>query len=140
MDKLNESLPIGFKILAIKKVEGKELDFAKLDRAIYNVDVECNDTSLFDAEVFMQNKELKVMKKSKSGIKEADIRPYIYDFNVDLVNGNLINITMCLATGNTYNLKVDSVIEAMVKYTGGFNVEFFATHRTKILAGDEELL
>ena len=121
-------------------MEGKELDFAKLDRAIYNVDVECNDTSLFDAEVFMQNKELKVMKKSKSGIKEADIRPYIYDFNVDLVNGNLINITMCLATGNTYNLKVDSVIEAMVKYTGGFNVEFFATHRTKILAGDEELL
>ena len=140
MDKLNESLPLGFKILAIKKTEGKELDFAKLDRAVYNVEAECNNPSLFDAETFMQNKELKVMKKSKSGVKEADIRPYIYDFRTDSVSGNVINLTMCLAAGNTYNLKVDSVIEAMEKYTDGFKVEFFATHRAKILAGNEELL
>ena len=37
-------------------------------------------------------------------------------------------------------LKVDSVIDAMTKYSDGLEVEFFCTHRAKILAGDKELM
>jgi len=139
MEKLNSALPVGFKILAVRKTEGKELDFAKLDRAIYKVEAETNGKP-FDARKFMENKELKVMKKSKSGVKEADIRPYIHSFEVVSQEDNKMEITMCLSAGNSYNLKPDSVIDAMEKYTEGFEVEFFATHRAKILAGNKELL
>ena len=54
--------------------------------------------------------------------------------------GNKMEIRMCLSAGNNYNLKPDTVIDAMEKYTDGFKVEFFATHRAKILAGKKELL
>ena len=139
MEKLNASLPVGFKILAVRKTEGKELDFAKLDRVIYDVELEwCGQP--FDAEKFLENKELKVMKKSKSGVKEADIRPYIHSFEVLNQKDNKMKIKMCLSAGNNYNLKPDSVIDAMEKYTEEFKVEFFATHRAKILAGNKELM
>ena len=139
MEKLNAAFPDGFKILAVRKTEGKELDFAKLDRAVYDVELEWSGIA-FDAAKFLENKSLLVMKKSKSGEKEADIRPYIHQFEVTNQTDNKMEITMCLASGNNYNLKPDTVISAMEKYTEGFKVDFFATHRAKILAGDKELL
>ena len=140
MEKLNGTFPPGFRIEQVVMAEGKKYDFAKLERAVYEVEVECNDTSKFDATKFLENPELKVMKKSKSGIKESDIRPYIYQFSANAVSDTKMNLTMCIAAGNNYNLKVDSVIDAMEKYTDGFSVEFFATHRAKILTKDGELI
>ncbi len=139
MEKLNAAFPVGFKILAVRKTEGKELDFAKLDRAIYDVELEWSGNA-FDEAKFLENKSLLVMKKTKSGEKEADIRPYIHEFKVTSQDENKMEITMCLAAGNNYNLKPDTVISAMEKYTEGFKVDFFATHRAKILAGNKELL
>lgn len=138
-ERLNSALPCGFEILKVRKTEGKELDFAKLDRAVYNVELEWSGNG-FDAKEFLENKELKVMKKSKSGVKEADIRQYIYDFTVNNQSESKMEITMCLAAGNEYNLKPDTVIDAMEKYTDGFKVEFFATHRAKILTANGELM
>ncbi len=140
MQRLNAAFPKGFKIIAVKRTEGKEHDFSKLDRAVYKAECECNDSSLFDAAEFMKNSELKVMKKSKSGIKESDIRPYIYSFDTQSDGKNKIELNMCIAAGNSYNLKVDSVIEAMEKYTDGFNISFFCVHRVRILAGNDELI
>ena len=138
--RINEAFPKGFEVLEVVKTEGKTHDFSKLDRAVYKVAIECNDASLFDADAFLKNKELLVMKKTKSGEKEADIRPYIYDFYIDEKGKTTISLTMCVAAGNMYNLKVDTVIDAIEKYTDGFLVEFFCVHREKILAGDKELL
>lgn len=140
MKRLNDAFPPGFKIETVVIQDGKKYDFAKLNRAVYTVELECNDSSLFDAEKFMANRELLVMKKTKSGTKESDIRPYIYDFSASVTDSQKMKLTMCLAAGNEYNLKVDSVIDAMQKYTDGFTVEFFCTHRAKILAGKNELI
>lgn len=139
VERLNAAFPSGFKVLAAVKTEGKQHDFAKLDRAVYKVEVECNGDA-FDEKRFLQNEELLVMKKSKSGTKEADIRPYIYDFAVEERSADKLVLTMCLAAGNSYNLKVDSVIDAMEKYTEGLSVEFFCVHREKMLAGESELI
>ncbi len=140
ISRLNDAFPKGFKILAACKAVGKELDFAKLDRAAYTVEAECNSPELFDSNTFLANTELKVMKKSKSGIKEADIRPYIYDFSAEAQENNKMLFRMCIAAGNTYNLKPESVIDAMEKYSDGFSVEFFSVHRDRILSGDKELI
>lgn len=137
-NRLNEALPAGFQIKNVVKTEGKKHDFTKLDRAVYDVALEC--TGDFDAGKFLANNELVVMKKTKSGEKEADIREYIYDFSVTEKEDGKMQITMTIAAGNLYNLKPDTVILAMEKYTEGFSVEFFCSHRAKILAGDKELL
>lgn len=137
-DTLNDNMPKGFKILAVKKDEAKKYDFKKLDRAEYIVTIETGDN--IDLKAFLENKELKVMKKSKSGIKEADIRPYIYDISEISKEENALTLKMCLAAGNIYNLKPETVIDAMEKYTDDFKAEFFLVHRAKILAGNKELI
>ncbi len=135
-DTLNQNMPKGFEILDVKK--DKNYDFSKLDRAEYIVNLETKST--LDIDEFLKNPELKVMKKSKSGIKEADIRPYIYKLEKISKDGNCLCLRMCLAAGNTYNLKPETVIEAMKKYINGFLVEFFTVHRVKLLAGDREII
>ena len=137
-NRLNDNLPGGYVIEKVAKTEGKQHDFAKLDRAVYDVELESSGS--FDADAFLANRELVVMKKTKSGEKEADIRAYIYDFSVTEQNDGKMKITMCLAAGNLYNLKPDTVIAAMEKYTDGFSVEFFCVHRRKLLAGKKELI
>ena len=51
-----------------------------------------------------------------------------------------MKLKMCIASGNDYNLKVDSVIDAMQKYTEGFIIDFFFTHRARILANGKDLI
>ncbi|MGN0148980.1 MAG: TIGR03936 family radical SAM-associated protein [Clostridia bacterium] len=136
--RLNSSMPPGYKVTAARKVEGKEIDITKIDRAVYTVEIECNHA--IDVEEFMANNELKVMKKSKSGVKESDIRPYIYELEHLSSDGNVQTYQMCLSVGSSYNLKPDSVIDAMEKYCDGFKAEFFAVHRNKMTWGGKEYI
>ena len=80
------------------------------------------------------------MKKSKSGIKESDIRPYIHNVSEVSKDDNSLTLKMCLAAGNIYNLKPETVIDAMEKYSNDFKAEFSVVHRAKILAGNKELI
>jgi len=137
---LNSALPPGFEIVRAKKVEGKELDFAKLDRAEYEVSVELKNECTPDFEKFLNNEKILVMKKSKSGVKEADIKPYIYKLEILEKEGKFIKLFMRIAAGNIYNLKPETVIDALNIYCDGFEAEFSMSHRKCILAGDWEYL
>ncbi len=132
--RINNALPLGYSIVEVKKVNSKkEIDLTKLNRAIYVTEIECEGD--VDIAKFLENKELKVMKKSKSGIKESDIRPYIYDLKRIDKKENILTLEMCIAIGNTYNLKPETVIAAMEKYCDGFKSVFFLTHRKEMLFG-----
>lgn len=137
---LNNALPKGFEVLAAVKTEGKELDFSKLDRAEYAIDAELEEEYTPDLEKFMQNEKILIMKKSKSGMKEADIRPYIYDLRAAKMRGNTISLNMTVAAGNNYNLKPETVLEAVAKYDENFKPIFSMSKRKNILAGDTELI
>jgi radical SAM-linked protein len=137
IQRLNDAMPPGYAILAARKVEGKEIDITKLDQATYTVEIECEGD--VDIEKFLSNSELKVMKKSKSGIKESDIRPYIYDLKLVEKKDNIQIYQMCLSVGSVYNLKPDSVIDAMEKYCD-FKAEFFTVHRNKMTWSGKEYL
>ena len=137
---LNKALPDGFSILAAQKVEGKELDFAKLDRAEYTVEAEFEAEYAPNIAEFLDNEQILVMKKSKSGVREADIKPYIYELRVVENDGRFIKLFMRIAAGNQYNLKPETVLDAMEKYQPEFKPVFSAVHRNKILAGDTEYL
>lgn len=139
-NRLNQALPEGFSITAVRRTEGKELDFAKLDRARYRVEAELEEPIVLDLDGFLANPELLVLKKTKSGEKEADIRPYIYSLEQTEQAGNEITLSMCTAAGNAYNLKPETVLSAMEKYIPGFRVRAVLMHRSAILAGEKEFL
>ncbi len=138
LEKINNAFPPGYKILAAKKVSGKEIDLTKLDRAVYTVELEYEGN--VDIDGFLSNKELVVMKKTKSGEKESDIRPYIYELEKISENNGILVLKMCIAVGSSYNLKPQSVIDAMEKYMGNFKSGFMNVHRNKMLRGDVEYL
>ncbi len=129
-DRINKAFPEGFEITEITKLSGKEIDFSKIKKAEYIVDIETNDD--IDIDKFFEYSEIKVMKKSKSGIKEADIKPYIYGIEKSGREGNVIKLKMCLACSQVYNLKPDTVIDAFSKYLGT-DIEFISVHRNKLI-------
>lgn len=135
---INGAFPPGYKILAAKRVEGKEIDITRINRAIYTVEVEYEGAA--EVEKLLLNNELKVMKKSKSGVKESDIRPYIYSLEKVSDENNIAVIRMCIAIGNVYNLKPQSVIDAMEKYLDDFKAVFMIVHRNLMTIDGEELL
>lgn len=138
VDTINDAFPPGYKILAARKVTGKEIDLTKLDRAVYTVEVEYEGSADIDA--LLENKELLVMKKSKSGIKESDIRPYIYSIEKIGDENGILTLKMCIAVGSVYNLKPQSVIDAMEKYLDDFKAGFMNVHRNSMTYGDVEFL
>lgn len=140
MDALNDSLPDGFSVLAVKKTEGKELDFNLIEKAEYLIDAECANPDAFDAEKLMQQTVLTVMKKSKSGERETNIKPLIHKLEkVPAVSGNL-GLRMIVAAGNNATLKPETLICAINKYQPDAEIGFFAAHRCALLKRDGKVL
>ena len=134
---LNSAFPPEFEAVKIKKTEGKEFDFNKINRAVY---ICCCETDIKpDIEKFLSNEKILVMKKSKSGIKEADIKPHIHSLEIIECDENSVTFKMCVDAGNLYNLKPDSVIEAMQIYDESFKTAFYTTKRVALLCGNKEL-
>lgn len=138
--KLNNALPNGFKILNVRKTEGKEFDFANLDRAEYIIETELEKAFEPDVDAFLNNENIFVMKKSKSGVKEADIKPHIYNLKIINTDGIYVTFEMIVSAGNLYNLKPETVLDAIEKYQPGFKRVFVAVHRKRILAGGNDLI
>lgn len=134
--RINDAFVPGFEITEIIKLKGKEFDFSKITKAEYIVEIEtCDD---IDIDKFMSFEEIKVMKKSKSGIKESDIRPYIYELEKIKKEANVITVKMCLACGSGYNLKPDTVADAFSKYLDT-KITFICVHRNKLIFEEEEM-
>lgn len=134
--RINEAFPPGFEVVEIVKLKGKEIDFSKITKACYVVELELSDGDI-DIEKFMSNREIKVMKKSKSGVKESDIRPYIYNMEYVDKKGNIITLKMCLSCGSTYNLKPDTIADAFEKYLD-IKIDFVSVHREQLVFEGEK--
>lgn len=136
---LNGAMPPGYEIKAAKKINGKEIDLTKINRAEYIVEAEY-EGSIDDIKEFLANKELVVMKKTKSGEKESDIRPYIYDLKIIDRQEGTVMLDMTTAVGSIYNLKPETVLKAMEKYLPEFRPGFFAAHRKSMTIDGKEIL
>ena len=136
--RMNKALPPGYEIKAVCRAEGKNPDLTKIDRAEYTVEVEYEGSP--DTAALMENKELIVMKKTKSGEKPSDIRPYIYDLRVISQNDKTVTLGMTIAVGSVYNLKPGTVLDAMEKYLPNFKAGFSVVHRNSMTIGGKEIL
>ena len=137
---LNSVLPEGFDVVMVKNCKDAKIDFSAINRADYICQCEVEGKLDFDLEKFLANDKILVMKKSKSGIKEADIKPHIHSIELIDTNDDIVTFSMCLSAGNEYNLKPDTVVDAMMKYDEEFRVNFYKIHRCKLLVDDREYL
>ncbi|MBR1969857.1 MAG: TIGR03936 family radical SAM-associated protein [Clostridia bacterium] len=124
-EKLQKAMPIGIEITEVCKGKTR---MKKLDNALYIVKAESIPDDLSE---FLSLDSILIEKKTKSGIKETDIRADIK--NIALKDGCM---EMLLSAGSRANLKPEVVINAMNKYIDGYNSGECEYHRKQILDGE----
>ena len=129
MERLNKVLPEGVRITGAK--EGKSR-MKSLDVALYVVSPEKVPDGISD---FLQKEEILIEKKTKSGIKETDIRSDIKDIKI-----YLNRIEMVLSAGSRANLKPEVVVNAMNKYIPGYCSGECEYHRKEIYTKDMDVI
>lgn len=128
-ERLNAVLPQGVKIKEV--FEGKS-NMKKLEVARYSVYPEKTPPKVAD---FLATQEILIEKKTKSGVKECDIRPDIKDIKVTLGK-----IDMVLSAGSRANLKPEVVVKAMNKYIEGYQSGDCLYHREAIYDSDMNII
>lgn len=129
MERLNKVLPEGVRITGAK--EGKSR-MKSLDVALYVVYPEKVPDGISD---FLQKEEILIEKKTKSGVKETDIRSDIKDIKI-----YLNRIEMVLSAGSRANLKPEVVVNAMNKYIPGYCSGECEYHRKEIYTKDMDVI
>ncbi len=130
---INSQLPQGFKVLEAKKIEGKN-NFATLTYADYAIKAEgCIPDNMETA--LRSLKEILVDKKTKSGIKETDIKSFVKSFKQ--IEKGMFNVR--LKTG-AENLKPELLINGLEKYVDNFKTERVLILRTELLDNAENPL
>ncbi len=121
MDRLNKALPLGVRITEV--IEGKSL-MKKLDNALYVVKAERLPESVDD---FLNRDTILIEKKTKSGIKETDIRPDIKEIKLFPDRAEMV-----LSAGSRANIKPEVIVLAMNKYIEGYDSGECSFHRKNI--------
>ena len=135
---LNTAMPPGFMFYAAKQVFAKEIDLTKINMAEYIVEVECPAAG--DVRTIMSEPELIVPKKTKSGVKDSDIRPHVFEAEDLGYKDGIQTLRLIVSCGSAYNLKPETVISAMEKYCEGFSYTFVASHRKRMLIDYRDVL
>lgn len=125
MERLNAVIPNGIRILSVHKGKSR---MKQLRYALYTVSPERLPASV---EEFMKMKEIVIDKKTKSGIKDTDIRGDVME--VRLLPDRL---EMVLSAGSDRNLKPDVVVKAMNRYISGYESGDCEYHRVAIYDGN----
>lgn len=132
--KINENAPSGL----VVQIAGEPLiAFSSISKAKYRVNIsfvkECNFSDEFKK--MMSLNEVIVAKKSKKGIKDINIIPDIYSYDI---NGekDTYELNFELAAGSERNLNPELIMSAICKYIEGCEIDYYAIHRTALIANE----
>ncbi len=148
MSRLNSQLPAGLEVLAARPRQTKQNIMATISASEYTVVVgvgaECTEKRLKDCmSRYLSQKEIIVKKKTKSGVKDTDIRNMIFDLDFALQSCgslNIIRLSMLVSAGSKANLKPELLVESLFG-TLETDFEIERIHRSKLyVRSGEELL
>ncbi len=140
MDRMNEALPEGFRILEVKKAEDKLKTLSTMMVAAKSL-VKLSFENGYDYEKLLKavdelmSGEIIVMKKTKSGAeKQVDIRPLILELSAMKLNDNEALLTVVGVINASGSLNIDVLMGEIKKKLG---IEFsHMVHRQVIYSDD----
>lgn len=110
---LNSFLPKGLKFYDITDpiMKGKDISYAKFKIILSSPDFSLESIKK-NLDELLSIKNIIVEKKSKSGIKKIDIRPYINDYNI-YIKDEGVNLDIILPAGNNININPMLIINEL---------------------------
>ncbi len=123
-ERLNEQMCPEITVLSVKSIPQDKANkcMSQVAAADYTVRLTkadgsslCSGDELSEhAAAFMEQKEIRILKKTKRHEEEADIRPFIYSFEA-----KEDRLTMRLRAGSVNHVKCEAVVRKFVEFTGG---------------------
>ena len=119
VERLNQVMVEGMEVLSVREVpEGKKGKAMSLVAAAdylvsFREGMEPGENWKEKVPAFMEQQEIRILKKTKKNEKEVDIKPYIYEMEI---RGE--SIFLKLAAGSVKNTKPELVMEAFYGFCG----------------------
>ena len=134
INKLNERTASGIKFLnatgieIIQNVKRLPQAMALVDASRYTIKIQYNDVSRFEEEMkaFLDKEEWIMLKKSKKGQKEADIKPLVHEMKY-WIQDNEVVFNILISSGSRVHLSPDLFVKAIKDNTTNYNEEEFVT-------------
>ena len=76
--------------------------------------------------------DIVVSKKTKRGISNVDIKPYIHNLEILESDGYEFKLKMLLETSDVSNLKATTVLDAFKKYIPNFELDYYVINRNAL--------
>ena len=115
INRLNDCLPKGIRVFELTEPKMKA---GVIDKALYVLKLNCDDISseelLKKTEELFSRDEIMVDKKSKSGIKQVNLKEYLTDYTISLVD-DYVKIKIMLPAGSTLNVNPTLLVDALEK-------------------------
>lgn len=133
IDRLNKSTVSGIKFLKAVGIEPPKPNEKKLpqgmaliDAARYTIKMEYNDTSKFEEEIknLLAKKEWVMIKRTKKGEREVDIKPLVHEVNYCVENNEVI-LNILISSGSREHLSPDLFVKLIKDNTTNCNEESF---------------
>ena len=113
-EKMDSAMPGGFGVSGVKKCTEKS-PFSALAVAGYEIVLKGSfDENILD---FLKNDKIVMPKRTKSGVKDTDIKPLIKGAKLVQRGEGGVKLAVMLSCGNE-NLKPELFIEALEKFSG----------------------
>jgi radical SAM-linked protein len=140
--KLNNNLPKGIRVLKARYVNCKESLMTSVYFARYNIRIlhkEDADTAAQKYKSLTNQETIFVDKKTKSGIKKIDIKQYIVEHRIVMMDNNTFSIEILVNAGSISNLRPELFISAL-ENVGKINIEDYCIHRVGLYGKDKSNL
>ena len=126
---LNENTVAGIKFLSATKVARKEGQknqqaMATIDAAKYVIKLKLQNAAEVDMDSVMALSQWTILKKSKSGEKETDIKPLIKDIKYS-IKDDILTIETLLSCGSRENLSPSLLSEFIKTHVKGIKEDAF---------------
>ena len=133
-ERMNKHLPQGIRVTDVYDLGA---DPKEINSALFELDFPAaeNDIGQLNQAIerLLSQNTITVQKKSKSGMKDIDLKQYIIDCKFDFDNSGL-KMTLVLPAGNTTNINPSLLISALEKEYG--KEIFCLTTRTELYCKD----
>ncbi|GAA0768299.1 TIGR03936 family radical SAM-associated protein [Clostridium subterminale] len=126
---LNENTVGGVKFLSVTTVARKEGQknqqaMATIDAAKYIIKFKLKDESALDMDSLMKLSQWTILKKSKSGEKETDIKPLVKEIKY-YIDNEILTVEGFLSCGSRENLSASLLSEFIKAHVNGIKEDAF---------------